>query len=407
MLTLTYLASYMDRQVLSILIEDIGAEFHLDDVERGLLMGFAFALFYATLGVPVAFLADRANRRNIIGAAITVWSLATALCGAANGFWSLFFARMAVGVGEAGASPPAHSLISDYFRKAELTRALSVYSSGISLGAIIGLLLGGILADIFNWRIAFVAVGLPGVLLAFLVFTTIREPERGRFVRETVPAKGRSSLGDDIRSLLTNRPYLGALVAHTPAVVMGYVVVSWSAAIFARSFDLSRSEIAVLLASATFFGGVPGMFAGGVLADLLGMRDPRWRGWVPAIANLIAAPLFVFAMHSGSALGMTVWLGLGIFFYNIAFAPSFAIIQGVVAPGERALASAIAFLLANLFGLGVGPTFAGWLSDALKDDLGIRSLNYSVMYMSVVLLVSAAGFLWTAKVLGEHPMEVE
>ena len=398
-LTFTYLFSYMDRQILSILIEDIGQEFSLDDTQRGLLMGLAFALFYAGLGIPVARLADRMNRKRIIAGAITIWSAATALCGAASGFWTLFLARVAVGVGEAGATPPAHSIIGDYFRKHELTRALSVYSLGTTFGAVIGLIAGGMLAEMFSWRVAFVVVGLPGIVLGMIVLFTIREPERGRLDENFDADAPKENARQTVVSLFSNMPYVGSLIAHTLAVVMGYVVVSWSAAIFGRSFGIPTGQIGLYLGIAILIGGLPGMLIGGVLTDRLGKQDARWMGWVPAIANAIAMPVFIVTMLMPSAFLMAVALGAGIFFYNVGFAPALGIVQSVVKPTERALASAFVFFFANLFGLGFGPTFAGWISDQLKPSVGMLSLNYSVMIMSVCLFLAAVCFVWTAQTL--------
>ena len=398
-LTFTYLFSYMDRQILSILIEDIGREFSLDDAQRGMLMGLAFALFYAGLGIPVARLADRMNRKRIIAGAITFWSAATILCGAATGFWSLFVARVAVGVGEAGASPPAHSMIGDYFGKHELTRALSVYSLGTIFGGVIGLIAGGILSEMFNWRVAFVVVGLPGILLGLIVLFTLKEPTRGRLDEDYEESAPAETISQTLVSLFSNMPYVGALISHTLAVLMGYVIVSWSAAIFGRSFEIPTSQIGLYLGLAILFGGLPGMLIGGDLTDRLGRQDARWMGWVPAIANAIAMPAFIATMLVPSALWMSVGLAVGVFFYNVGFAPALGIVQSVVKPGQRALASAFVFFFANLFGLGAGPTVAGWLSDRLRPTYGNLSLNYAVMIMSCFLLLAAIGFVWTAHTL--------
>ena len=396
LLMTTYMFSYMDRQILSILIEDVGAEFALNDTQRGLLMGLAFALFYAGLGVPVAWLADRTNRRNIISVAVTVWSLATALCAATTGFWSLFAARIGVGIGEAGGAPPAHSILGDYFRKSELTRALSVYSLGPSLGAVLGLMGGGILADQFGWRNTFLIIGLPGVLLGLLVYFTIREPVRGQLSANAKAPTERPSLFSTIGSLMRNKPYMGALVAHTTQVVKGYVLISWSAAIMIRSFEATKTEVGMFLGLAILCSSPPGLLLGGYLADKLGHRDARWMAWVPAVALLFAIPFYTAAMFSSTALMMAVFIAAGGFFYSISFAPGLGIVQTVVEPHQRAQASAFVFLFANLFGLGLGPMVAGWISDALQPTYGIRSLNMSVATIQLVLIPASIVFFWTA-----------
>ena len=402
LLMVTYVFSYMDRQILSILIEDIGGEFALNDMQRGLLMGLAFALFYAGLGVPVAWLADRMNRKNIIAGAVTIWSLATALCATVMGFWTLFLARIGVGIGEAGGTPPAHSILGDYFKKSELTRALSVYSLGPSLGAVLGLMGGGILADHFGWRMTFVIVGLPGVLLGLLVYFTVREPERGRFAAQEEKTTQGLSIGAAIGSLIKNAPYMGALVAHTIQVVKGYVLMSWSAVIMIRSFEATKTEVGVLLGLGILLSAPPGMLIGGYLADKLGHRDARWMARVPAIALLFAVPFYVWAMFAGSAIMMASLIAVGGFFYAISFAPGIGIVQTVVKPSERALASSFVFLFANIFGLGLGPMIAGWISDALQPSYGARSINLSVAAIQFVLIPSSIVFFWTATKLKSH-----
>ena len=402
LLMVTYVFSYMDRQILSILIEDIGAEFALNDTQRGLLMGLAFALFYAGLGVPVAWLADRTNRKNVVAAAVTIWSIATALCATVTGFWTLFAARIGVGIGEAGGTPPAHSILGDYFKKSELTRALSVYSLGPALGAVFGLMGGGILADQFGWRATFVIVGLPGVLLGLLVYFTVREPERGRFADPNEKRTKGPSIPQAIGSLIRNAPYMGALVAHTIQVIKGYVLMSWSAVIMIRSFEATKTEVGVLLGLGILLSSPPGMLIGGYLADKLGHRDARWMAWVPAIALLFAVPFYVWAMFASSAISMAVLIAIGGFFYAISFAPGIGIVQTVVKPDERALASAFVFLFANIFGLGLGPMIAGWISDALQPSYGARSINLSVAAVQLVLIPASIGFFWTATKLKSH-----
>ena len=401
-LMLTYLFSYMDRQIMSILIEDIGAEFSLSDTQRGLLMGLAFALFYAGLGVPVAWLADRYSRRNIIAAAVTIWSAATALCAAAGGFASLFLARVGVGVGEAGGAPPAQSMIGDYFKRSELMRALSVHSLGLTFGAFFGLALGGAIADAIGWRMTFVAVGLPGVALGAVVYLTVREPQRGQF-DDSFDAKAPSpAIKDTLRSLRSNKPYLGALIGATFQVFLGYVVTSWGAAIMIRNFGMTKSEVGLLFGLAILIGGSSGMLISGVLCDKLGQKDARWRAWIPGVAVILSIPAYLLAMFAPNPIAMTFSLGCASFFNTMGLVAAFGIIQTSVRSDERALGSAIQFFFGNLFGLGFGPTIAGWLSELLKPQFGALSLNYSVAILSVVLLFSAAAFFWAAEQLQEH-----
>lgn len=410
LLTLTYLFSYMDRQILSILIEDIGAEFAangkpMSDFAKGLLMGPAFGLFYATLGIPVARMADRTSRKNIVAAAITIWSAATAACAAAGGFLSLFLARMMVGVGEAGGTAPSHALISDYFRKTEISRAIAVFSLGTALGATIALMAGGIIADLTSWRVTFLIAAAPGLLIGALIFFTVREPQRGRFEENYSDDAPRVPFSQTLGELAKNRPYVGTVLAHGLAVFFLYIVVSWAAALFIRNFNISKTEVGLILGPAMFIGGVPGMIAGGYLSDILSKRDAQWMGWIPAIGCLLSVPAFLAAVFTEAAVLMSVFFGLGIFLYNIAHAPSLGIIQAVVKPDQRAVGAAFAFLTSNFLGLIIGPPLAGWLSGVLEPRYGALSLNYAFAIMLIAMVIAGLGFLWTARQLKGFKVE--
>jgi len=409
-LMLTYLFSFMDRQILSILIEDIGAGFAarghpLTDTHKGLLMGLAFAMFYTVLGVPIARLADRYSRKNIIAGAITFWSVATALCAAATGFWSLFAARVAVGIGEAGGTAPAHSLITDYFKKSELSRAIAVYSMGAVLGLTVALMAGSYIADLTSWRNTLLIVAAPGVLLGTIMLLTVKEPRRGRFVNNYTEPDSTQPFVFTFRDLVTNKPYVGSVLSHTAAVLMGYVIVTWGFTLFLRNFGMSKTEVGMLFGPAVFLGGVPGMLAGGFLADILAKRDARWMGWIPAIGSFLSIPAFMVALFIGAAVPMAIFFGLGIFCFNVAHAPSLGIIQAVVKPNQRATAASFVLFLSNLIGLGAGPIIVGWISTQLKPNYGALSLNYAFAIMLISMLVASLGFLWTARQLKGYLVE--
>ena len=402
LLMLTYLLSFMDRQILSILIEDIGKDFTLNDTQRGVLMGLAFSLFYAGLGIPVAWLADRANRKNIIAASVTIWSIATALSGTAAGFWSLFAARVSVGIGEAGGTPPAHSMLGDYFKKSELTRALSVYSIGPPIGAALGLFAGGWLADQFGWRTAFVVVGLPGVLVGIIVYLTVREPERGKFTVATTDTPIRQGFWDSFVSLCKQPAYVGALCGHTLQYISGFILMSWAAVIMIRTFNASLSEVGLLLGLGILLGSPPGMLLGGFLSDKLAYRDARWMAWIPAIALVLAMPFYLGAMFVSDIVSMAVLIGIGAFFVGVSYAPNIGIIQTSVRPDQRALASALLLLTANIIGMGFGPLISGWLSDVLKPEYGASSINIAVAICQITFIPAALFFVWTASKLKDH-----
>ncbi|MCY4342907.1 MAG: MFS transporter [Gammaproteobacteria bacterium] len=404
MLALTYAFSFMDRQILSILLEDIRAEFSLSDLQLGLLSGIAFALFYATLGVPIARLADRFNRVTIVSAAVTVWSAMTALCGAAASFWQLFLARVGVGIGEAGGSPPSHSIISDYFNKEERSFALAIYSLGTSLGMLFGLVMGGFVAEHFGWRWAFVCAGVPGLALALLLKLTVREPLRGAMEEEAEkPPRPESAAGESMiaafRALWANRCYRRVNLAHMLGVFVGYGFTVWKPALYLRQFELSQSEVGLIVGLTAAGLGVPGMLLGGYLGDRLSKRDARGPAWLCAAAVLLATPVYLLALWSSDWVATTVFIGLGVFLYSLSHAPGLAIVQSVVEPHRRAQAAAYVFFLSNILGLGLGPVLVGSLSDGFAAEFDNRSLNVALGFVTLVLLAAAAMYWRTARAL--------
>ena len=404
LLTLTYLFSYMDRKILSILIGDISKDFAergiiIDDFEKGLLLGPAFGIFYATLGLPIAKWADRANRKNIVAGAISLWSAATAACAAATGFWSLFMARLMVGVGEAGGTAPSHSILSDYFRKTEISRAIAVFSLGTTFGSALALMGGSYIADLTNWRITFIAAAVPGLVIGLLIFLTVREPKRGAF-EVSYTEKQRLPFLSTVKELLKIKPFVGTVIAHALAVMFLYILSSWTFPMFERNNpDMTKTQIGFIYGPALLAGGLPGMLLGGYLSDALSKRDAQWMGWVPAFGCFLAVPIFLIAIFSDTAVSMAIWMGIGTFLYSIAHAPSLGVVQAVVSPDKRATGAAFAFFLANLFGLIIGPPLAGAISDAFGSSYGDLSLNYSLAVLSTTLALAGFGFLWTARQL--------
>ncbi|MEP3421270.1 MAG: MFS transporter [Erythrobacter sp.] len=334
--------------------------------------------------------------KNILAAAVVTWSFATALCAMATGFGSLLAARMAVGIGEAGGTPPSHSIIGDYFRQSEFARALSIYSLGPVMGGVLGFAAGGLLADQIGWRATLVTLGLPGVVVGALVYFTVREPRRGRY---SSPQQAMTQSSATWRLLSSNRPFVGAVIAYTMQTIIGSIVVSWTATILIRSFEATKSEAGIMLGAGAALGAMPGTLLGGWLADKLGAKDRQWMARVPAIALVVTMPFYLAAMFATSIIQMVALISLGGLFFSVATVPAIGIIQSVVAPGQRAMASAILLLCANLFGLGLGPLAAGGLSDLFEPTLGLRSLNYAVATMSLVLVPAIAAYLWTARQL--------
>ena len=406
-LTIGGILNIADRLILSILLEDIKAEFAFTDTQIGLITGLAFTVFYVIFGIPIAWLADRKSRKTIIALSIATWSLMTAICGAATGFWSLFIARMGVGVGESGSGPAGLSLLSDYFRKHELGRAMGVTTLGATIGTATGLMVGGYFADLLGWRMAFVALGVPGIVLAIIVYLTVKEPVRGRFYPDAVSApasaswrEARGSWIATLSSLANNRLYVGVTLAYAGMIVIGYGFATWLASIMLRNFQVSTADVGFYLGLAFILGGIPGPILGGFLTDWLVRRNPKWRAWLPALATLLCLPIFYLCLQSTNFWWFLGIFSLGYLIFLIAQPPTLSLLQLAVKPGERAMAVAIAMLFNNLIGQALGAFLIGLASTSLAASLGTMSLSYAVMAVSACFGVPAALlYVWTGRAI--------
>jgi predicted MFS family arabinose efflux permease len=397
-LTITAMLSIMDRLILSILLEDIKAEFGFSDTQIGLLTGVAFTLFYVLFSVPLGWIADHKSRKNISAYCLAAWSAMTAMHAAATGFWSLFLCRIGVGIGEAGSTSAATSLISDYFRKHELVKAMGVFTLGATAGTGLGIMAGGFIADVWGWRMAFVALGAPGVILAAILYLTVKEPERGRFAAKTLPANPKASWAATMASLAQNKVYVRVTISYALLNAVGYAMALWLAAIMIRNFKLATSDIGFYLGMAFLVGGIPGPLLGGYIGDKLAIRNPKWRAWLPAISGAICIPIYyVCILKITTFVPFIIVFSIGYFIFLFATPSTLALMQLSVQPDERASAMAIAMLVNNLFGQAVGAFLVGALSDSLASSYGNMSLNYAVIYVSMGFgLPSILYYLWTA-----------
>ena len=432
MLFLVYAFNFLDRQIISILAIPIQDELGLTDRQLGLLGGIAFAALYSTLGVPIAWLADRANRTWIITAALTVWSGFTAICGTAQNFWQLFLARVGVGVGEAGGVAPSYSLISDYFPPQERARALALYSLGIPIGSAFGVIAGaqiagGAVSENLDWRAAFIIVGVAGIALAPIFKLTVREPLRGGLDAKPAPAPAANETGETaeagpagqdafgqsapdaphdkptpwavLKLLLTKPSFWFLVLGASCSSMMGYGVFFWLPSFFARSFGLGIIETGWIFGSVLFVGGSLGVFLGGVLGDRLGGASKRAYARVPAIAFFLAGPMYVagtlsptplaavFIFLIPTALGLA-WLG-----------PTLSAFQHLVPPNMRAVASSIFLLINNLLGIGVGIYVLGEISTLLTPALGDDALRWSIAIGASLYIVAGVLFMLAARTL--------
>lgn len=399
LLTVVYSFNFIDRQLLSILQESVKKEMLLSDGQLGLLTGFAFAVFYVIAGLPIARWADRGNRRNIVAGSLVVWSLMTALCGMAQNYWQLLAARIGVGVGEAGGSPPSHSMISDTFPPEQRATALSFYSVGINIGILFGFLLGGYLNEVFGWRIAFLVVGLPGVILGAIVRYTMAEPIRGLYSATPYVAKPVPFF--EVVSLLWSRKSFRHIAMGSGlAAFTGYAASTWLASFMIRSHGMGTGELGVWLALTFGIAGGIGTFCAGMFADKLARRDQRWYAWLPALAPIISCPFFIYMMLAESAaVALTVNIG-SILVANAYLGASIAVMHGLVGAQMRAVASAIFFLILNIIGLGLGPFTVGVASDFLATEYGKESLRYAMLtIIPIVGVWASAHFFMAAKTL--------
>jgi len=395
-LVVVYTFNFIDRQIVGILAVPIKADLGLTDSELGLMGGLAFALFYTGLGIPVAMLADRFSRTWIMTIALVIWSGMTAASGLATNFWQLFAARLGVGVGEAGGVAPAYSLISDFFPPNQRSRAMSVYSFGIPIGSAIGIVFGGIIASMINWRWAFFIVGIAGVVIAPIFRMTIKEPPRGGFdrQREAVKAPGLKLI---VSTLMTKPSFWLLSLGASFSSMMGYGVFFWLPSFFVRSYNLTLLNASLFYGAVLLIGGLAGIWVGGWLGDRFGQDQRSQYARIPAIAFLCTVPFYILAILSPTltlaffvllvptALGLA-WLG-----------PVISAIQHLVRPDMRATASAIFLFINNLIGIGLGTYAIGALSDTLTAQFGDESLRYSILAGTGFYIIAAGLFLLASR----------
>jgi len=379
-LTLVYSFSFVDRQLLAILQESIKADLGFSDTQLGLLTGFAFALFYVSAGIPIARWADNGNRRNIVSLSIFIWSFMTAISGAVQNFVQMLLARIGVGIGEAGGNPPSHSMISDIFPAHKRATALGIYFTGVNIGIMFGFLLGGWLNEVVGWRLAFLIVGAPGILLAVIIRFTLAEPVRGA-VEKRRATSGTTTIRDVVALLWSRRSFRHIAMAGGLNAFVQYSVANWTASFLIRSHGMTTAEVGFWLAMILGVGGAIGVLGGGIFADRLGVRDKRWYLWLPAIAGMISLPFgaYVYLAETPQiALMFAVVPGI---LASVYLGATVASIHSLVGLRMRTLASAFFSFILNMIGLGCGPFIIGMLSDYLAPSLGNESLRYAMLYV--------------------------
>jgi predicted MFS family arabinose efflux permease len=399
-LMVVYVLNFLDRQIVNILAEPISRDLNLSDTQIGLLTGLAFALFYTLLGIPIARYADNSNtnRVGLISISLAIWSGMTALCGVANNFAQLALARVGVGVGEAGCTPAAHSLITDSVPAEKRSSAIAFYGLGIPIGSLLGLAIGGALNDAYGWRVAFMAVAIPGLLLATLLPFILREPRKaekaaralsGETAREVLSTRAA------LKEVFSSRAFILLAVAASFTAFLSYGKSVWAVILFIRSHGLSPGETGTLLGVVLGVAGMAGTWLGGMMADRFGKIDKRHLLTTPAIGMLIATPILFLGYFATDWRVAIVLLIIPTALNAAYYGPTYGCVQGLVKPEARAMAAAVMLFAQNLIGLGLGPLLFGMMSDAFKPMAGDESVRW-VLYGAAWLGLIPAFFFWRA-----------
>ena len=377
LLVAAYTFNFIDRTIVATIGQAIKVDLHLTDSQLGLLGGLSFAILYTLMGVPIARLAERWNRVKIISWALVVWSGFTVACGFAGSFAQLLIMRVGVGVGEAGCTPPAHSLISDYYEPKRRASALSIYTLGIPLGSMFGAALGGWLAKTYGWRVAFMAVGAPGLIMALLIRAFIKEPPRGHSdpIEKTRAAPAPRSLvvgefhelWSVAKSLFGSWPVLNMVLGITITSFAGYGAGFFAPPYFIRAFGLDYATVGLIIGLVAGVSTGIGTLAGGYVTDWASKHGAAWYSLVPAIGLAIATPLYIAAYSQTTWRGALIVLLIPGMFHYMYLGPTFGVVQNVVETRQRATAAAVLFLFLNIIALGGGPVFTGWIIDAFAQ----------------------------------------
>jgi MFS family permease len=399
-LFIVMMLNFLDRQIISILAEPIKRDLGLSDTQIGLMSGLSFALFYTTLAVPVATLADRWNRSRIIAIAVAIWSLMTVLCGLANNFLQLFLARIGVGVGEAGSGPATHSLIADLFPPDRRAGALGIVGMSIPIGAFIAYSAGGWIAEQFGWRYAFIIAGLPGIIIALVMWITVRDPRGKVTLAEAMkPDPNKASFKEAIAEL-SGKPAYWHLVASGALIqFVSYGLASFYGGLFVRVHGIGYAELGWKLGLMVGLSGALGAWIGGKAGDILGRRNPSFPLIIASLILVVAAPGMVAAIYAGNVNLAIILLSIPTFAATFYYGPVFAAVQVLATDYTRALAVAIYLLIAGIIGLGLGPVFAGVVSDMFAGQAGFTEASALQMALAILALFNIwAGFhIWRAE----------
>ena len=390
-LLIVYIFNFIDRQIVNILAEPIRLELGLSDTQIGLMTGLAFALFYTILGLPIARFSDRSTTNRPW---LAIWSAMTALCGLAQNFIQLLLARIGVGVGEAGCTPPAHSLIADMVEPSKRSSALAFYALGIPIGTLLGMLIGGLLADSVGWRNAFLIVGLPGIALAVVVFTYLKDPRRtGMMQAGTQQSAEQMPMKVALKAMFSSRAFVLLVAAGSAAAFLAYGKVTWITIFFQRTHGLTPGETGLWFGLVNGGAGIAGTVLGGYIADRWGAKNRRHVLTAPAVGMVVTIPFALLAFMTDNWLLALFLLIVPTICNSLYYGPTYSSVQGLVPLRARAIAAAVLLFFQNLIGLGLGPLFFGMMSDLLQPAYGEESVRY-VLYGATFLGLLPAFFFW-------------
>ena len=405
LLMLAYTLSMCDRMILSILFPDIKAEFGLSDTQLGLLGGISFALFYTTMGLPIARLSDQYSRKWIIIVSLVIFSLMTAFSGLAAGFISLLILRIGVGIGEAGVNPASHSIVADYFPPRRRAFAMAILMLGGSLGMMLGFVGGGLIAEAYNWRIAMVSVGVPGLLLAAVMARTLREPARGTFEAEAPPPP--PAILTTAATMWANPAMRHLIAGSVVAGLMSYGLTQWLPTFFIRVHDLSQSQTGMLMAGVFGIPGSIGALVFGKWFDRLSHRGFQHGIWMLAVVPFVTLPFFIAGLLADDLLTAILLFIIPGVAANYVIGPAIAMVQTLSPVQMRAVSSAIKMLCLNLIGMGLGPLLVGVLSDLLTPQHGEDALSMALAYFTLVGLWGSVHFWLCGRALAKQQQDLE
>lgn len=402
LLFVAYACCLLDRVILSMLQESIKKDLGLSDSQLGILTGFGFSIFYGVLGIPIARWADHSVRARVIGIALFLWSLMTALSGFGKNFTMLLAFRIGVSVGEAGCTPPAHSLIADYFPRSRRGTAISIYSLGGSLGVVVGLATAGWLNEIVGWRQTFVVVAAPGLLISLVIYFTLREPPRGLSDGQAAHDHGRIAIKDGLHVLWACAPFRYLTLGYCVLSVVANAVVSWNPPFYSRIHGLGSGEIGTRLALCYALPLAVGTILGGSLGDRLARRDMRWYLWLPGIAALATFPM-ALSQYNVASPAVSFALSIGpAFTFGMYVGPCFGVTQMLAPVPIRALACSVLLLVISTAGVGLGPVLTGAISDLFRaQGHGAASLGQALTLVTLLLIPAGALLLWAGRKLPE------